>query len=103
MIFAKRVLRKIFGPKKDEVTREWSNLHIAELHDLYPSPNILGVIKPRRVRCLENAARRRQRRGTYRVLVGKPEKKRTLGRPRQRQKVIFKCILKKLVGNRELD
>ena len=53
MIFAKRVLRKIFGPKKEEVTREWSNLQIAELHDLYPSPNILGVIKPRRVRYIQ--------------------------------------------------
>ena len=78
------MLRRIFGPKMDEVTGEWRKLHNEELNDPYFSPNIVLVIKPRRMRWAENVARMRERRDIYRVLVGKPEGKRPLGRPRHR-------------------
>ena len=77
-----RVLRRIFGPKSHEVTGEWRKL-IHELNDLYSSPNIVQVIKSRRRRWAEHAAYG-ERRGVHRVLVGKPEGKRPLGRPRCR-------------------
>jgi hypothetical protein len=79
-----RVLRRIFGPKRDEVTAEWRKLHNEELHDLYPSPNILRVIKSRRMRWAGPVARMEEGRGVCRVLVGKPEGKRPLGRPKRR-------------------
>jgi len=72
-VFENRVLRRIFGPRKDEVTRECRKLCNEELEDLYPSPNTLRVIKSRRMRWAEHVARIRARRGLYRVLVGKPE------------------------------
>jgi len=78
------VLRRIFGPRRDEVTGEWRRLHNGELNDLYCSPNIVRVIKSRRMRCIEHMARTGEERGVYRVLVGKPEGKRPLGRPRLR-------------------
>ena len=78
------MLRRIFGPKRDEVTREWRKLHNEELNDLYCSPNVVRVIKSRRMRWAGNVARMGERRGIYRVLVGKPEGKRPLGRPRRR-------------------
>jgi len=77
-----RVL-KIFGPKRDEVTREWRKLHHEELNDLYSSPNIVRVIKSRRMRWAGHMARVCERRGVYRIFVGKPEGKRPLGRPRR--------------------
>ena len=83
-VFENRVLRKIFGPNRDEVTREWRNLHNEGLNDLYSSPNILRVIKSRRMRWAGHVACMWERRGIYRVLVGKPEGKRPLGRPRRR-------------------
>jgi len=83
-VFENRVLRRIFGPKRDEVTREWRKLHNGELNDLYCSPNIVRVIKSRRMRWAGNVARMGERRGVYRVLVGKVEGKRPLGRPRRR-------------------
>ena len=67
------MLRRIFGPKRDEVTGEWRKLHNEELNDLYCSPNIVRVIKSRRMRWVGNVARMRERRRVYRVLVGKPE------------------------------
>ena len=67
------MLRRIFGPKRDEVTGEWRKLHNEELNDLYCSPNIVRVIKSRRMRWVGNVARMRDRRRVYRVLVGKPE------------------------------
>jgi len=82
--FENRVLRRIFGPKRDEVTREWRKLHNDELNDLYSSPNIRRVIKSRRMRWAGHVARMEKRRGLYRVLVGKPEEKRPVGRPRRR-------------------
>jgi hypothetical protein len=79
-----RVLRRIFGPRRDEVTGEWRKLHNEELNDLYFSPNIFQVIKSTRMRWVEHVAHMGKRRGVYRVLVGKPEGKRPLGRPRHR-------------------
>jgi len=78
-----RVLKRIFGPKRDEVTGEWRKIH-NELNDLYCSPSILRVIKSRRMRWAGHVARMGEGRGVYRVLVGKPEEKRPLGRPRRR-------------------
>ena len=77
-------LRRIFGAKRDEVTREWRKLQNEELNDLYCSPNIARVIKSSRMRWAGHVARMGERRGVYRVLVGKPEGKRPLGRPRRR-------------------
>ena len=78
------VLRRIFGPKRDEVTGEWRRLHNEELNDLCSSRNIVRVIKSRRMRWAGHVARMGEERGVYRVLVGKPEGKRPLGRPRRR-------------------
>ena len=83
-VFENMVLRRIFGPTRDEVTGGWRRLHNEELNDLYCSPNIVRVIKSRRVRCAGHVARMGEERGVYRVLVGKPEGKRPLGRPRRR-------------------
>jgi len=81
-VFENRVLRRIFGPKRDEVTREWRELHNEELNGLYCSPNIVRVIKSRRMRWAEHVALKGKRRGVYRVLVGKTEVKTPLGRLR---------------------
>jgi hypothetical protein len=75
--FEIRVLRRTFGPKRDEVTRERRKLHNEELNDLYSSPNVVRVMKSRRMRWAGNVARMWARRGVYRVLVGKPEGKKT--------------------------
>jgi len=83
-VFENRVLRRIFWPKRDDVTGEWRKLHNEELNDLYPSPNIVRVIKSTRVRLAVHVARMVEGRGVYRVLVGKPEGKRPLGRLRRR-------------------
>jgi len=83
-VFENMVLRRIFGPKRDEVTGEWRKLHNEELNDLYSPRNIVRVIKPRRMRWAGHVARVGERRGVYRVLVGKPEGKKPLGRPRRR-------------------
>jgi hypothetical protein len=83
-VFENRVLRRIFGPKRDEVTGEWRKLHNEELHDLYPSPSIIRIIKSRRMRCAGHVARTGEKKNAYRLLVGKPEGKRPLGRPRCR-------------------
>ena len=77
-------LRRIFGPGRDEVTGEWRILHNEELNDLYSSPNIVRVVKSRRMRWAGHVARMGEEREAYRVLVGKPEGKRPLGRPRHR-------------------
>ena len=79
-MFENRVLRRVFGPRRDAVTREWRKLHNEELNDLYSSPNIVWVIKSRRMRWTGHVACMGERRGIYRVLVGKPEGKRPLGR-----------------------
>jgi hypothetical protein len=83
-LFENRVLRGIFGPKRDEVTGEWKKLHIRELYSLYSSPDIIRQNKSRRMRWAGNVARMGEGRTVYRVLVGKPEGKRPLERPRRR-------------------
>jgi hypothetical protein len=83
-VFENRLLRGIFGPKRDEVTGEWRRLHNEELNDLYSSLNIIRVIKSRRMRWTGHVARMGEGRGAYRILVGKPEGRRPLGRPRRR-------------------
>jgi hypothetical protein len=85
-VFENRFLRRIFVTKRDEVIGEWRKLHDGEFHDLYSSPNIVRVITLRRMRCVGHVAHMGDRRGVYMVLVGKPEGKRQLGRPRRRWK-----------------
>jgi len=102
-VFENRVLRRIFGPKRDEVTEEWRKLHNEELNDLYCPANIVRVIKVRRMRWEEHVARMRERRGVYSVLVGeKPEGKRPLGRPRRRWEDNIKMDLQE-VGCGDMD
>jgi hypothetical protein len=83
-VFENRVLRRIFGPKRDEVTGEWRKLHSEMLHILYSSPNITRQIKSRGMRWAGHVARMEKERNVYRILVGKPEEKRPLGRTRRR-------------------
>jgi hypothetical protein len=79
--FKNKVLRRIFGPKREEVTGEWRRLHKEELNDLYSSANIIRVIKSRRMRWAEHVARMWEKRGAYSILVGRSEGRRPLGRP----------------------
>jgi len=78
------VSRRIFGPRRDELTGEWRRLHNEELNDFYSSPNIVRVIKSRRMRWAGHVAHMDGEMGLYRILVGNPEGKRPLGRPRRR-------------------
>jgi hypothetical protein len=83
-VFENRVLMRIFRPKRDRVTGGWRNLHNEELHKLYSSPSIIRIIKSRRMRWAGHVARMGEKRKVYRLLVGKPEGERPLGRPRRR-------------------
>jgi hypothetical protein len=83
-VFENRVLKRIFGPKRDGVTGEWRKLHNEELHNLYSSPSIIRIIKSWRKRWAGHVARMAENRNVYRLLVGKPEGKRPLGIPRRR-------------------
>jgi hypothetical protein len=83
-VFENMVLRRIFGPRRDEVMGKWRRLHNKELNDLHSSPNIVRVIKWRRMRWAGHVAHMGEERGVYKVLVGKPKGKRPLGRPRRR-------------------
>jgi hypothetical protein len=83
-VFENRVLRRIFGPKWDKVTAEWRKLHNEELRNLFSSPSIIRIIKSRRMRWAAHVARIGEKRIAYRLLVGKPEGKIPLGRPRRR-------------------
>jgi hypothetical protein len=83
-VFENRVLRRIFGPKRDEVTGERRKLHNEELHNLYSSPDIIRQVNSRRMRWVGHVARMGEERKVYKVFVGKPEGKRLLGRPRRR-------------------
>jgi hypothetical protein len=83
-VFENMVLRRIFGPKRDEVKGGWRKLHNEELHGLYSSPSISRVIKVRRMRWVGHVVRMGEVRGAYNILVGRPEGRRPLGRPRHR-------------------
>ena len=83
-VFENMVLRRIFGPRRDEVTGGWRRLHNEELNDLYSSPNMVRVIKSRRMKWTGHVARMGEEKGVYRVLVGKLDGRRPLGRPRHR-------------------
>jgi hypothetical protein len=83
-VFENRALKRIFGPKRDEVTGEWRKLHSEELRDLYSSPSIIRIIKSRRMRWAGHVERMGEKRNAYKLLVGKPEGKRPLGSPRRR-------------------
>jgi hypothetical protein len=95
-VFENRVLRRIVGPKRDEVTGEWRRLHNEELNDLYSSLNIIRVIKSRRMRWAGHVARMDEGRCAYRILVGRHEGRRPLGRPRRRWDDNIKMDLQKV-------
>jgi len=97
-VFENRVLRRVFWHKRDEVTGEWRKLHNEEHSDLYSLPNIVRVVKSRIMRWAGHVARIREGRGVHRVLVGKPEGKRQLGRPRRRWKDNIKMDLQEVGG-----
>jgi len=98
-VFENRVLRRVFGHKRDEVTGEWRKLNNEELSDLYSLPNIVRVVKSRRMRWAWHVARMGEGRGVYRVLVGKPDGKRPLRRPRRRWEDNIKMDLQEVGGS----
>jgi hypothetical protein len=91
-------LRRVFGPKTDEVTGEWRKLHNEELNDLYSLPNIVRVVKSRRMSWVGHVACMDEERGVHRVLVGKPEGKRPLGRQDIDGRIMLRWIFRKLEG-----
>jgi hypothetical protein len=94
-VFENRVLRIIFGPKRDEVTGDWRKLHSEELHNLYSSPNIIRMIKAKRMRWAGHVARMGETRNAYRILVGKPERQRSQKDQDIGQWTILKWILER--------
>jgi hypothetical protein len=99
-VFENRVLRRVLGPKRDKVTGEWRKLHNEGLKNLYSLPNIVRVVKSRRMRWAGHVARMGEERRVHRVLVGKPERKRPLGRPRRRWEYNIKMDLLEGGGGR---
>ena len=97
-VFENRVLRRVFGPKRDKVTGEWRKLHNEEFRDLYSLPNIVRVVKSRKMKWAGHVARMGEGRGVHRVLVGKPEGKRPVGRPRCRWRDNIKMDLQEVGG-----
>jgi hypothetical protein len=95
-VFENRVLRRMFGPERDEVKGEWRKLHSGELHNLYLSPDIIRQIKSRRMMWAGHVACMGEGRNVYGVLVGKPEGKRPLGRPRRRWEDWIKMNLREI-------
>jgi hypothetical protein len=95
-VFENRVLRRIFGPRRDEVTGGWKKLHSEERHGLYSSPSIFRVIKARRMRWAGHVARMGEVMGAYNILVGMPERRRQLGRPRRRWEDSIKMDLREI-------
>jgi hypothetical protein len=102
-VFENRVLRRIFGPKRDEATGDWRRQHNEELNDLYSSPNIIRVIKSRRLKWAGHVARMGEERGAYGILVGRPEGRRPLGRPRRRWEDNIKMDIREVGWGYELD
>jgi hypothetical protein len=94
-VFENRVLGRIYGPKRDEVTG-WRKLHEEELHGLYSSPSIIRVVKTRRMRWAGHVVCVREVRDAYNILVGKPEGRRPLGRPRRRWEDNIKVDLREI-------
>ena len=103
MVLENRVLRRIFGHKWDEVTGEWRRLHNEELYALYSTPNIIRVIKSRRLRWAGHVARMEERQCAYRVLVGRREGRRPLGRPRRRWEDNMKMDFREVEWGHGLD
>jgi hypothetical protein len=101
-VFENRVLRRIFGPTRDEVTGGWRKLHNEELHGFYSSPSIVRVIKARRMRWAGHVARMGEVRGVYNILVGRPEGRRPLRRPRRRWEDNIKMNLRE-IGFEDVD
>jgi len=99
-VFESRVLRRVFEPKRDEVTGEWRKLRNEELNDLYSLPNMMRVVNSRRMRYVGHVARMGEDRVVHRVLLGKPEGKRPLGRPRRRWEDNIKMDLQEFGGGR---
>jgi len=97
-VYENRVLRRVFESQRDEVRGEWRKLHNEELRDLYSLPNIVRVVKSRRMRWAGHVARMGEGRGVHRVLVGKPKGKRPLGRPRRRWEDNIKMYLREVGG-----
>ena len=97
-MFENRVLRRVFGPKRDDITGKWRKLHNEEFSDLYSLPNIVRVVKSRRMRWVGHVARMGEGRVVHRVLVGKPERKRPLGRRRRRWEDNIKMDLQEVGG-----
>ena len=95
-MFENRVLRRVFGPKRDDVTGEWRKLHKEELNDLYSLPYIARVLKSRRMRWAGHVSRMGEDRGVHRVLVGKPEGKRQLGDQDVDGRIILRWIFRTL-------
>jgi hypothetical protein len=95
-VFGNRVLRRIFGPRRDEVTGKWRKLHIEELHNLYTFPDIIRQVRSRRMRWAGHVARMGEEIKVYKVLMGKPEGKRPLGRPRRRWEDRIRIDLRKI-------
>jgi len=102
-VFENRVLRRIFWSKREKVTGEWRRLRNEEINDLYCSPNITWVIKLWRMRWVGHVAHMGEKRGFYRVVVGKPEGKRPLGIPKYRWEDDNVMALQKWDGGHELD
>jgi hypothetical protein len=101
-VFENKVLRRIFGPERDEVTGGWRKLHNEELHGLYSSPGIIRVIKARRMRWAGHVARIGEVRGAYNILLGMPEGRRSLERPRCRWEDNIKMDLRE-TGSGDVD
>jgi hypothetical protein len=95
-VFENRVLRRIFGPRRDEVIGGWRKLHSEELHGLYSSPRIIRVIKARRMRWAGHVARMEEESPTYNILVGRLEGRRPLRRPRRRWEENIKMDLREI-------
>jgi hypothetical protein len=101
-VIENRLLRRKFGSKKNGVRGKWRRLHKEELYDVYCSPNITQV-KKLKMRCAGHVVRMGERRCAYKILVGRPERRRPLGRPKRRWRIILEWVFKKRDGEYGLD